>query len=165
MIKQHVSLTAEDKLKLINLLEKGSLKTRVFKRVMSLLELDKGKTYKEVVQIVHLSRTSQTKLVAKYKSEGLNCLYDQPRSGRPITITSEQKDKITLLSLEKAPEGYSQWSIRLIDVFTAQSWQIITEPDYINSFILIFCTFPKRGFGIIIIGDSFIVSLSTWSGM
>lgn len=114
MKKSHVSLTAEDKSKLLELLEKGSLKTRVFKRVMSLLELNKGKTYKDVVQIVHLSRVSQTKLVAKYKSEGLNCLYDKPRSGRPVEITSEQKDKITLLSLEQSPEGYSQWSVRLL---------------------------------------------------
>lgn len=114
MKKQHVELTAEDKSKLGELLEKGSLKTRIFKRVMSLLELDKGKTYKEVVEIVRLSRTSQTKLVAKYNSEGLNCLYDQPRPGRPVTITPEQKDKITLLSLEKAPQGYSQWSVRLL---------------------------------------------------
>ena len=114
MKKQHVELTAEDELKLEELLRKGSLKTRVFKRVMSLLELNKGKTYKEVVEIVRLSRTSQTKLVAKYKSEGLNCLYDQARPGRPISITPEQKDKITLLSLEETPEGYSQWSVRLL---------------------------------------------------
>ena len=50
MKKQHVELTAEDELKLEELLKKGSLKTRVFKRVMSLLELNKGKPIRKLLR-------------------------------------------------------------------------------------------------------------------
>ena len=53
-------------------------------------------------------------MAKRYASEGLACLYDNPRSGRPIKITAEQRDQITVLACESSPEGSSQWSLRLL---------------------------------------------------
>ena len=96
------------------MLKKGSLKSRTYKRVTALLELNKGKTYQAVHKLVHLSTNSLGKLAKKYKTEGLNCLYDAPRPGRPVETTAELKDQIILLACEEAPKGYSQWSVRLL---------------------------------------------------
>jgi len=96
------------------MLKKGSLKSRTYKRITALLELDKGQSYEAVRAIVQSTVTTLRKLSVRYKEEGLLCLYDHPRPGRPIEITEEQRDKITVLACDESPDGYSQWSLRLI---------------------------------------------------
>ena len=114
MKKSHVKLSKKDLNELEELLEKGSLKSRTFKRVTALLELNKGQTYINVKSIALLSTVSLGKLAKKYALVGLDCLYDLPRPGRPVSTSQEVKDKITILSCETPPKGYSQWSLRLL---------------------------------------------------
>lgn len=114
MKKNHVKLSPEHREQLLSMLDKGSLTARTYKRINALLALDEGQTYTVVKQNVHLSTVSLSKLASKYKSVGLDCLYDAPRSGRPIEIDAKQRDQVTLLACEEAPEGHSQWSLRLL---------------------------------------------------
>ena len=114
MKKNHVQLSPEDEEQLLKMLKKGSLKSRTFKRITALLELNRGKTYQAVGKVVHLSTISLSKLASKYAAEGLDSLYDAPRSGRPVETTAELRDKITLLACEEPPKGHSQWSLRLL---------------------------------------------------
>ena len=114
MKKQHVELTAADLKYLQELLQKGSLKSRTYKRVVALLELHKGATYTSVAETVLLTRQVVATLAKKYASEGLACLVDLPRPGRPVTTSQELKDRIITLACEAPPTGYSQWSIRLL---------------------------------------------------
>ena len=114
MTKNHVKLTDSDRKTLSEMLKKGSLKSRTYKRITALLELDKGQSYEAVRAIVQSTVTTLRKLSVRYKEEGLLCLYDHPRPGRPIEITEEQRDKITVLACDESPDGYSQWSLRLI---------------------------------------------------
>lgn len=112
--KYFVNLTRTDKTTLIALLNKGSLKSRISKRVIGLLHLSEGKTYEAVSPICFLSKVSLQKLARDYQELGIDCINDRPRSGRPIEISADQIDKITTLALESAPDGHSQWSIRLL---------------------------------------------------
>ena len=114
MKKSHVSLTDEHRKELETILSKGTSLARTFKRATALLELDKGQTYVAVALISNLSNISLGKLSKRYASEGLACLYDKPRPGRPIKITAKQRDQITVLACESSPEGSSQWSLRLL---------------------------------------------------
>jgi len=114
MEKKHVELSVKDKRVLHELLKKGSMKSRTYKRVIGLLELDKGQTYKLVKSIAMLSTNSLGKLSKRYRTEGLECLYDNPRPGRPIKISQALEDQLTVLSCSEAPDGYSQWSLRLL---------------------------------------------------
>jgi len=114
MKKAHVRLTGQDREALQELFRKSSLKSRTYKRIIALLELDKGQTYDAVQSIADLSRVSLGKLSKKYAQLGLDCLYDSPRPGRPIKIQAEQRDQIMVLACEDAPQGYSQWSLRLL---------------------------------------------------
>jgi transposase len=61
------------------------------------------------VSIVTLS-----KWATKYRETGLEVLQDQPRSGRPIEIDGEQRAKVTALACSDPPEGYAQWTLRLL---------------------------------------------------
>ena len=114
MKKQHVKLSEEDRVYLEGLISKGEIKARVYRRALGLLELDRGKTYTEVARTLQKSIMTVSNWAAQYKSHGLALLEDQARAGRPIVIDGNQRAKITALACSEPPEGYAQWSLRLL---------------------------------------------------
>lgn len=114
MKKQHVTLSETDRMYLNNLIRKGEQPVRVYKRALALLELDRGQTYTRVMETVRLTQPTVAGLAKKYQQIGLGCLEDQPRSGRPIEFDGAVRAKITALACSEAPEGYGQWSLRLL---------------------------------------------------
>lgn len=114
MKKKHVTLTDTDREALVVLLAKGSLKARVFKRATGLLELDRGKSLAAVAQTLSLNYNTIATLRDRYATDGLEALYDKPRSGRPIEIDGAQRAKITALACSEAPAGHACWGLRLL---------------------------------------------------
>lgn len=114
MQKQHLKLTEDEQILLKSMLSKGELNTRVQKRVLGLLELDRGKTKQSVKDTLGVSYPTVNRWCNKYKAEGLGFLQDKPRSGRPAEISGEQRGKITALACSKAPDGYGTWTLRLL---------------------------------------------------
>ena len=91
MKKQYIKLTNSQRKELKELQIKGQSKVRVQKRIIALLELDKGQTQTAVAGIINQSNTSIRKLINRFEARGLDCIYDEQRPGRPIKITAEQK--------------------------------------------------------------------------
>jgi transposase len=114
MKKQHLTLTDDDRTALETLLWKGTLSARKFKRATALLELDRGKTLQDVAATLGVTYNAVASWRDGYKTTGLNCLDDAPRSGRPTVIDGAQRAKITALATSDAPEGHSRWSLRLL---------------------------------------------------
>ena len=114
MNKRTVELSEVDKEYLKELLSKGNLPVRTFKRATALLDLDQGRLQKEVSQTIGISVTSISKWCKRYQVEGLSFLYDQSRKGRPRRITTEERTKITALACSEPPQGYARWSLRLL---------------------------------------------------
>lgn len=114
MKKQHLTLTDSDRTALEQLLAKGSLRARIFKRATALLELDRGKTLADVATTLGVNYNTVAAWRDGYRSTGLACLEDAPRSGRPITIDGTARAKITALACSDAPEGHARWSLRLL---------------------------------------------------
>lgn len=114
MNKQHITLSDTDRSTLTNLLARGTLSAKTFKRATALLELDRGKTLVDVAATVQVSYPTVSSWRDKYISLGLRSLNDAPRSGRPIEIDGQQRAKITALACSDAPEGHARWSLRLL---------------------------------------------------
>jgi|SRR5687767_8380098 len=114
MKKQHIQLSPADRQRLEFIMSKGQLKARVYKRAVALLELDRGKSYTAAAETVGMTKQTVSVLAAKYKQEGLQCLADKPRSGRPIQFDGGQRAKITALACSEPPEGHGQWTLRLL---------------------------------------------------
>src|SRR4051812_44234100 len=114
MEKSHVVLSELDKRELQELLRQSRLRSKLFKRVTALLELDKGNTIEAVRSIVGLSYPTMAKLIDNYQQSGLECLKDKKQPGRPPLIDGLQRAKITALACSEAPEGRSRWSLRLL---------------------------------------------------
>ena len=115
MHKHHIKLSEKDKASLEDLLGKGSLPVKTFRRAQALLELDRGKTLEAVALTVGVTNDTVARWRNQYTgSGGLAFLYDKPRSGRPVVIEGEQRAKITALACSQPPEGHSRWSLRLL---------------------------------------------------
>jgi putative transposase len=110
----HVVLAEEDKVQIENLLSKGTLKVRTHKRALSLQYLDRGKSYKEVSDLLTVSSNTLIIWATNYRTNGLSFLKDKPRSGRPIKFDGKDRAKITALACSEAPDGHAQWSLRLL---------------------------------------------------
>lgn len=114
MKKQHIQLNEADRTELRTLISKGELKAKVYRRAYGLLELDRGQTYTAVAEAVQSTIPTVSSWASKYRTQGLAMLHDQPRSGRPTVIDGAQRAKITALACSDPPEGYAQWSLRLL---------------------------------------------------
>ena len=114
MKKQHIRLSESERTQLEGLLKQGVLPARKFKRALAILELDRGRTFTVVAQTVGATKQSVSTWAQKYRENGLAGLEDKPIPGRPITISGTERAKITALACSEAPEGHSQWSLRLL---------------------------------------------------
>ena len=114
MKKQHVQLSQVDREYLEALISKGELKAKTYRRALSLLELDRGQTYTAVSKILQVTIPTLSNWAAQYQESRLQVLQDQPRVGRPVEIDGTQRAKITALACSEPPEGYAQWSLRLL---------------------------------------------------
>lgn len=114
MAKTHVKLTPDHRLYLTDLLSKGTLPVKTMKRATALLELDKGKTFGALAQLLNVGYQTVSSWATKYQAQQLSFLADKPRSGRPLEIDGGQQAKLTALACSQAPDGHSQWSLRLL---------------------------------------------------
>ena len=114
MKKQYIILTDAERDQLEALLAKGSLPVKTFKRATALLELDRGKTLRDVASTLSTTSVSVAAWRDTYLASGLACLYDAPRSGRPIVIDGTQRAQITALACSDVPQGHARWSVRLL---------------------------------------------------
>ena len=114
MKKQHVQLSEINRTYLEDLLRKGELPVKIYRRALALLELDRGKTYTAVAETVQVTNITVSTWSKKYGEVGLTMLTDQPRSGRPLEIDGAQRAKVTALACSDPPEGYARWSLRLL---------------------------------------------------
>jgi transposase len=126
MKKQHVKLTKKDRDSLESLLAKGKLPAKTFKRATGLLELDRGKTLQAVAETLGVCYITVAAWRDNYKEQGLKCLEDAPRPGRPPEINGKLRAKITALACSEAPKGHARWSLRLLA-------EKVVELDYCDS--------------------------------
>jgi len=114
MRKEHLKLTEQEHSYLITLTTSGQLKARQFKRAVTLLLLNEGKTLSAVSRTLKYCYPRVLALRDNYLENGLQCLEEKPRTGRPPLIDGLAKAKLTALACSSPPEGFARWSLRLL---------------------------------------------------
>lgn len=114
MRKEHLKLKEQERRSLTILTTSGELKARKLKRAIALLLLDEGKTLREVSATLKYAYPSLIRLKKNYLANGLQSLEERPRAGRPVSFDGVERAKITALACSETPEGYAQWSLRLL---------------------------------------------------
>lgn len=110
----HLKLRSKDREQLESVVRAGQVKSRVYKRARGLLALDAGETLEAVAEDLRVNRVTVAAWRNSYKESKLKLLQDAPRSGRPKELDGIQRAKITALACTEAPDGHSQWSLRLL---------------------------------------------------
>lgn len=112
MKKEHLKLTEDEYNYLLKLTTSGEIKARQFKRAMVLLLLNEGKTLSSVSNTLKYCYPRVLALRDNYLANGLSCLEEKSRSGRPPLLDDLAKAKITELASTNPPADRSQWSLR-----------------------------------------------------
>ena len=114
MRKEHLKLTEQEHRYLTTLTTSGQSQARKIKRARTLLLLHQGKTMTDVSKLLEFSYPRVIELKKNFLTNGLQCLEEKPRRGRPITFDGVSRAKITALACSETPTGESQWSLRLL---------------------------------------------------
>ncbi|MBV7330780.1 helix-turn-helix domain-containing protein [Chloroflexi bacterium TSY] len=110
-----VKLSDKDRNELRRITAKGKENVRKIRRAHILLLSDGGKTDREIMERVGVTRATVVRIRKRYVTEGLTkALEERPRSGRPVEISNEARAKITALACTKGPDGRSRWTLRLL---------------------------------------------------
>lgn len=118
--KYKVNLTRAERSELGRLSLGGTIGVRKLNRVKILMLADEShenghKTDKEIAETLAISPVTVERTRRKYVEAGLkDALNEQPRSGRPPVISGETRAQITALACSTPPEGFGQWSLRLL---------------------------------------------------
>lgn len=120
-IKYHVTLTKEEREELKQLVAKGKTQGYRIRHAQMLLALDeiaenKEWTDQKISKAYAATEKSIGNLRKRFVEQGLEmALGRQKRENPPkIKIDGEIEAKIVALTCSDAPEGYSQWTLRLL---------------------------------------------------
>ncbi len=117
---KHIQLPQDKKTELEQLIKSGEHNARVISRARVLLLLDRSqgqkRTLAQVAEAALLSTVSVSHIKRRYFDGDLDrALYDRPRPGRPVTkMTGEVEAHLIALTCSDPPEGYDQWTLRLL---------------------------------------------------
>src|SRR5665811_771618 len=72
-----------------------------------------GLDNKSVAERVHCSTNTVSKWRARFVADRLDGLVDEPRAGRPPTITAERVEEVVVATLASTPKNATHWSCLL----------------------------------------------------
>jgi transposase len=110
-----IKLSAKDRQRLNEIISKGTEKSRKITRCRILLLSAQNHSQATIAEMLSVTSHTVRNVCLRYIEEGLEAaISEKPRSGAPGIFDGKQKAKLTALACSKAPDGYSQWSLRLL---------------------------------------------------
>lgn len=136
MIKNHLQLSESDREHLHKLVAQDKLAVKVYRRARALLCLDGGTSWQSAATLVEVDYNCVARWRDRYNSQGLEALYDRPRSGRPPHIGGTERAKITALACSTPPQGHAKWSVRLLQHKAVELGYVETiSPDTVHQML------------------------------
>ncbi len=100
---------------------------------MVLLSAEKQLVAREIAEIVRVTEVTVLTWLKRYLAEGVNGLYDAPRSGGPRKVTVEYKEQLLRVVRQRPRtlgQPYSMWTLqRLADYMAEQSGIRVSPPS------------------------------------
>lgn len=107
-------LNTEDRSRLLEMVTCGAAGARTIRRAHSLLLADEGKTDAAIAAIVRVTPETVGKTRQRFEERGMESLYDQPRSGRPVKLDGRAEAHLVALACSAPPEGRAHWAMQLL---------------------------------------------------
>jgi transposase len=105
-------LTDDERVRLDSLAHRSRTAPHIARRARLILACADGHNNKTVAKRLRMSQTTVCKWRARFLSDRLDGLYDEPRPGAPRRITDEQIEQVIVRTLEETPRGATHWSSR-----------------------------------------------------
>lgn len=115
MIRFKIKLKPDEKKTLEALVSKGKENARKITRCRVLLLCHANEKKTRIASLLSINKNTISNICHHYITEGLEtAINEKPRSGAPTKFDGKLRAKITALACSKAPNGRSQWSLRLL---------------------------------------------------
>ena len=128
-----IPVSEEQKQELLAMQRSTKIEKRYSQRAAVILLSAEGKTVDYIIEHSGLSRPVVNKWRQRFRKSGMAGLQDAPRSGKPSTITAEQKAMVIDKACSKPEGGYTNWSQRRIaekvGISQSKVHQILKEAD------------------------------------
>jgi len=110
-----IKLKANEVKTLKSIVSKGTDKARKINRCRILLLCNENKSKTIIASMLSITQNTVSNTCRRYVEEGLiSAINEKPRPGAPSLFDGKTKAKITALACSTPPDGYSQWSLRLL---------------------------------------------------
>jgi transposase len=121
MVKYKVTLTKDERSRLMDIVSKGSHSSQQYRTAYILLNCDEGKygdklTGNEICRVLKISMRMVDRVKQRFVEDGFDsCIERKPMAGtKPLKIDGDKEAHLIALSCSKAPEGFARWSLRLL---------------------------------------------------
>lgn len=132
-IGQPITASPEERAELLTMKRSQKLERRYAERADIILHSLEGKPLEQIVELTGKSRPVVNKWRQRFRKHGLEGLKDAPRSGKPKTITPEQRAMVIEKACTTPEGGYTNWSQERIakEIGISQSavFQILQQAD------------------------------------
>jgi transposase len=110
--KAPLVLTVDERRQLESLAHRARTAPHLARRARIVLACAEGRDNTVVAKRLRMSQATVCKWRARFLSDRVDGLYDEPRPGAPRTITDEQVEQVIVRTLETTPRGATHWSTR-----------------------------------------------------
>lgn len=142
-----IQLTMEQREELLTMSRSRKLQKRYVERAEIILCSDQGMPLDEIIKFTGLSRPVVNKWRQRFRDKGIAGLRDAERSGKPKTITPEQKALVIEKACTKPEGGYTNWSqeriAKEIGISQSKVFQILKHADLKPHKIEYWCGKPR----------------------
>ena len=142
-----IQLTMEQREELLTMSRSRKLEKRYVERAEIILCSNQGMQLDEIVKFTGLSRPVVNKWRQRFRDKGIAGLRDAERSGKPKTITPEQKALVIEKACSKPEGGYTNWSqeriAKEIGISQSKVFQILKRADLKPHKIEYWCGKPR----------------------
>jgi transposase len=146
-IGQPIKLTMVEKQELLTMSRSHKLEKRYVERANIILYSDEGKSLDQIVKLTGKSKPVVNKWRQRFRNNRITGLKDAYRSGKPKTITPEQKAMVIEKACTKPEGGYTNWSqgriAKEIGISQSKVFQILKQADLKPHKIEYWCGRPR----------------------
>jgi len=112
--KYPVRLSKSQRDELLSIVRKGIHSARVINHARILLMAHNGVVNRIIAQSLSITSMTVYAVRRRFQSEGLRCLYDRPRPGKPRKLDGKAEARLTAIACSEPPQGHARWSVRLL---------------------------------------------------
>ena len=114
-IRYRVTLTADERLQLVTMIQRGKVAVRKIKRAQILLAADQGSTDEAIASNVAVGTSTVYRTKQQFVEDGLDrALSELPRSGAPRKLDVEDEAKLCAVACSAPPSGRAHWTLQLL---------------------------------------------------